>query len=163
MKSNRKNLVSVLMDLRYKFSLNHFEEIYGENVQYSDIEQESYIELKEMIFENICNEIKFKKYNRNNNILMLKAEMLESELETLILLAEDKIPGKRLNFMHNFCITNIRLFTQEEEDYIKNKMSKKDAPKREKNIEKDILKFIDNYEDYVDETFDDELENYEFD
>lgn len=163
MKNDRKNLVSVLMDLKYKFSLNHFEEIYGDNVHYSDIEQESYIELKEMVFEMVCNEIKFKKYNRNNNILMLKVEMLEPELEELKLLVDDKIPGKRLNFMHNFCITNIRMFTQEEEDFIKNKMSKKESPKKEKNIEKDILKFIDNYEDYVDESFDDELENYEID
>ncbi len=48
--------------------MNHFEEFYGETVLYSEIEQISYIDLKDMVFEKINKNIKFRKFGRNNNV-----------------------------------------------------------------------------------------------
>ncbi len=144
MKENRKSTTSVLMDLTYKFSSNHFEEIYGDHVDYSDIEQSSYIEFKQMVFEFICADVKFKKYHREKNILTLKAEMLDDELQTLINTKDE------FEFIHDFHVTNIRVFTIEEDDRIKNKKDKKEEFRRDKNKpeDKDILSFINNYDEF---------------
>ena len=107
---NRKNTIPVLIDIRYRFSMNKFEEEYGENVHYSDIEQNSYIDLKEMVFELINKNIKFRKHARENGVLTLKAEFLEKEYEKFISLNKDG----EFNFIHNFVISDTRLFTETE-------------------------------------------------
>lgn len=104
MTKDRKNTQDYLMDIRYRHSMNHFEECYGENVSYSFIEQESYIDLKKMVSEMISDKIKFRKYERNKMILTLKVEMLDDELEKLRYLIREK----KLNFLHDYEISDIR-------------------------------------------------------
>ena len=101
---DRKNTQIYFIDIKYKYSINYFEERYGDGISYSYIEQESYIELKKIISELICDKIKFRKSERNKMVLTLKVEMLEEELEKLrYLLKENKI-----RFLHDYEISNIR-------------------------------------------------------
>ena len=101
---DRKNTQIYFIDIKYKYSMNYFEERYGDGISYSYIEQESYIELKKIISELICDKIKFRKSERNKMVLTLKVEMLEEELEKLrYLLKENKI-----RFLHDYEISNIR-------------------------------------------------------
>lgn len=126
------------MDIGYKFSMNKFEENYGEQISYSEIEQESYIDLKSMVFEKISRSIKFRKFNREKNKLTLKADMLSEELQLFkdILnnkIVDEKATGDKKNnpsgkeiyvkfhFIHDFAITNVRIMTKE--DLIKAKKS----------------------------------------
>ena len=83
MKANRKDTKSVLIDLAYKGSMNEFEEFYGFAVTYQELEQQSYIEFKEIMFESINSKIKFRKYGRIGNVLTVRAEMYEEEIELL--------------------------------------------------------------------------------
>ena len=81
MKPERLSTTCVLIDLQYFSSMNAFEECYGDNVSYQELEQSSYIEFKELMFEKIGRGIKFRKYGRIGNILTLKADMLSYEIE----------------------------------------------------------------------------------
>ena len=131
MKKNRKNTLPVLIDIKYRWSINKFEEFYRNSVTYSEIEQESYIELKTMVFDFINRDIKFRKFNREGHVLTLKANMLEEELEELhrildgVSLDEEKTEKegkpvyKKLFFMHDFHISRIKLYNPEEDDKIK--------------------------------------------
>jgi hypothetical protein len=103
---DRNNTSIYLMDIRYKHSMNHFEEYYGENVSYSFIEQESYIDLKKMVSDFISDKVKFRKFERNKMVLTLKVEMTEEELEKLRYLIED---GK-IKFLHDYEISSIKNF-----------------------------------------------------
>ena len=104
MTKDRKNTQIYLVDIRYKYSMNHFEECYRESVSYSFIEQESYIDLKKMISEMVSEKIKFRKYERNKMVLTLKVEMLYEELEKL----EYLIKENKLKFIHDYEISDIR-------------------------------------------------------
>ena len=79
MTKNRKNTLPILIDIKFNGSMNQFEEMYGDHVKYSEIEQESYIDLKGMIFEKINPTIKIRKFNREKQTLTLKADMLDKE------------------------------------------------------------------------------------
>ena len=83
MKSNRKNTKNVLIDLAYKGSMNEFEEFYGFSVTYQELEQQSYIEFKEIMFESINSKIKFRKYGRIGNVLTVRAEMYQEEIKLI--------------------------------------------------------------------------------
>ena len=83
MKPNRKNTKNVLIDLSYDGSMNEFEEFYGFSITYQELEQQSYIEFKEMMFEYINKKIKFRKFGRIGHILTVRAEMYDSEIEEL--------------------------------------------------------------------------------
>lgn len=109
MTKDRKNTQIYLIDIKYKHSINYFEEWYGESVSYSFIEQESYIDLKKMISEMINEKIKFRKFERNNMILTLKVEMLDEELEKLRYLIKEK----KLKFLHDYEISDIRNYKKE--------------------------------------------------
>lgn len=92
MKLDRKGTKTVLIDISYHGSMNEFEEFYGFNVTYSELEQRSYIELKEILFKNINDKIKFRKYGRIGLVLTISAEMFDSELDELLkLIEEDKV------------------------------------------------------------------------
>jgi hypothetical protein len=147
MSKNRKNTIPVLMDIGYKYSMNKFEENYGEQISYSEIEQESYIDLKSMVFEKISRSIKFRKFNREKNKLTLKADMLNEELQLFKDILNNKIvdekatkdkknnpSGKEIfvkfHFIHDFAITNVRIMTKE--DLIK---AKKTIPEVEEYSE----------------------------
>lgn len=105
MKKERKNTKTVLIDIEYNGSLNDFEEFYGENISYQEIEQESYIEFKNMMFEYVNQEIKFRKYGRLSKCLTVKAEMLESEINSF----DDFLKSGLFKFTTDWKISNITL------------------------------------------------------
>ncbi len=92
MKSNRKGTKDVLIDISYHSSMNSFEEFYGFNIAYSELEQRSYIEIKEILFKHISDKIIIRKHGRIGQTLTIRAEMFEYELEQLVkLIEEDKV------------------------------------------------------------------------
>lgn len=90
--------------------MNKFEEVYGENIPYSQIEQESYIELKEMVMNKIKRKIKFRKRGREGMVLSLKAEMLQAEFEKFIELNNNN----EFNFIYDFSVSKIEILENEE-------------------------------------------------
>ncbi len=90
--------------------MNKFEEVYGENIPYSQIEQESYIELKEMVMAKIKRKIKFRKQGREGMVLSLKAEMLQQEYEKFITINNNN----EFNFIYDFFIAKIKILENEE-------------------------------------------------
>jgi len=128
---NRKGVLPILLDLHYRYPLNRFEEFYGDSVSYSDIEQQSYIDLKEMVFEKINRSIKFRKFGRHKKVLTLKMDITPKEYEIFLsLVREDEIDEdatndldanpngdskyKKFNFLHDFIVSNIRDLTNKE-------------------------------------------------
>jgi len=131
MTKNRKNTLPILIDIKFNGSMNQFEEVYGEHVKHAEIEQESYIDLKGMIFEKINPNIKIRKFNREKHTLTLKADMLEKEYQFL----QDILAGKvidevktndkkknpegvqyieKFNFLHDFIISKVKIMTEED-------------------------------------------------
>jgi hypothetical protein len=105
MKKERKNTKTVLIDIEYNGSLNDFEEFYGENISYQEMEQESYIEFKNMMFEYVNDEIKFRKYGRLSKCLTIKAEMFEGEINSF----DDFLKSGLFKFTTDWKISNITL------------------------------------------------------
>lgn len=127
MAKNRKNTIPVLIDIRYAYSMNHFEEFYGDCVTYAEVEQESYIDLKTMVFEKVGEEIKFRKFYRENNSLTVKADMLEKEFNLFKdilngnVISKDKkniyteeVIKEKFTFFHDFIISNVKIMTKED-------------------------------------------------
>jgi hypothetical protein len=110
MKANRKNTKEVLIDLSYHGSINEFEEFYGFSVKYQDLEQQSYIEFKEIMFESINDKIKFRKYGRIGDILTIKAEMYENEIEKF----EELIQNNKIRTIYDWIVKDITII---KEDY----------------------------------------------
>lgn len=109
MTKDRKDTQVYLVDIKYKYSMNYFEEYYGDNISYSYIEQESYIDLKKMVSELVSDKVKFRKHERNKMILTLKVEMTDEELEKLkYLLKEDAF-----KFIHDYEISDIRNYKKD--------------------------------------------------
>ena len=108
MKKERKNTRTILIDIEYKGNLNQFEEFYGDNVSYQEMEQESYIEFKSMMFEQINSEIKFRKYGRLNKCLTIKADMLETEIK----LFEQILNNEIFKFTTDWKISNVTLIKE---------------------------------------------------
>ena len=99
------NTIAVLIDMRYSSPINSFEEFYGEHVSYKEIEQSSYIELKEMLFDNIDKDIKFRKYGRIGNVLTVKADMLKEEVGKF----KKMINKNKLSFTNDWIISNVTI------------------------------------------------------
>ena len=97
MKKERANTTIVLIDIQYEGSLNSFECEYGDNVTYQEMEQRSYIEFKELLFTNLCKDIKFRKYGRIGQVLTIKADMLSFEIDKLLKM----ISENEVKLMHN--------------------------------------------------------------
>ncbi len=107
MKPERPSTICVLIDLQYKASMNEFEEWYGDHVSYQELEQSSYIEFKELIFDNISRGIKFRKYGRIGNVLTIKADMLKIEIEKF-----KKILEKNdVKLIHGWVVSNVTIIT----------------------------------------------------
>ena len=111
MKSNRKNTKNVLIDLAYKGSMNEFEEFYGFSVTYQELEQQSYIEFKEIMFESINSKIKFRKYGRIGNVLTVRAEMYQEEIENF----ENLIQNNKIRTIYDWVVKDVTLIKEEEE------------------------------------------------
>ena len=131
MAKNRKNTLPILIDINFNGSMNKFEETYGYCISYAEIEQESYIDLKSMIFEKINSNIKIRKFNREKNVLTLRADMLEKEYQLIQDILAQKIineketadkklnPEKNIikekfNFLHDFIISKVKIMTNED-------------------------------------------------
>lgn len=131
MAKSRKNTIPILIDLHYKYSMNRFEEFYGDWISYSEIEQVSYIDFKDMVFEMIGRGVKFRKFGRERRVLTIKAEMTASELDLFMKIfnkeavneeatnnkeknPEGETKYLKFNFLHDFEISNIREVTKAE-------------------------------------------------
>lgn len=169
MAKNRKNTIPILLDIKFNGSMNKFEETYGECVSYAEIEQESYIDLKSMIFEKINPNIKIRKFNREKNVLTLKADMLDKEYQLLQDILSEKIIDQkatfnkeenpngieikeRFNFLHDFIISKFKIMTNE--DLLK---LKKNIVLEEETVETEGEKIIEvsleEAEDFSNEDF----------
>ncbi len=105
MKKERQGTQVVLIDLQYHDSLNAFECFYGDHISYQEIEQKSYIEFKDIMFTEICRDIKFRKHERIGQVLTVKADMLKKEIEAFkYLLENDKI-----KLVHDWMVSNVIL------------------------------------------------------
>lgn len=105
MKQDRPNTQIVLIDIQYHDSINAFECWYGEHITYQEIEQKSYIEFKELMFNHICRDIKFRKYGRIGQVLTLKVDMLKSEIENF----KNLLEAEKIRLTHNWIISNITI------------------------------------------------------
>jgi len=131
MAKNRKDTIPILIDLHYKYSINRFEEFYGDWISYSEIEQVSYIDFKDMVFEMIGRGVKFRKFGREKRVLTIKVEMTKDEYELFLRIFNkeeidveatndlDKNPeGEtkylKFNFLHEFVVSNVRGLTRAE-------------------------------------------------
>jgi hypothetical protein len=92
--------------------MNRFEEIYGENVLYSRLEQESYLELKEKALEAFPRKIKFRKHERIGMVLTIRAEITQAELKKFIELQKSDF----FVFISNFVVSNIKTMDQTSEN-----------------------------------------------
>lgn len=170
MAKNRKNTLPILMDIRFYGSMNKFEETYGDHVSYAEVEQESYIDLKSMIFEKINPDIKIRKFNREKNVLTLKADMLEKEYQLLqdIIAGkvvdekatkdkknnpEEKVIMEKFNFLHDFIISRVKIMTNDDLLKLKKNISL-DDDEAEQAEEKITEVSLDEAEDFSEEDFD---------
>lgn len=107
MKPDRPSTICVLIDLQYYSSMNAFEEWYGEQMSYQELEQSSYIEFKEIMFESISRGIKFRKYGRIGNVLTLKADMLKGEIEKF----KKMLDKNEIKLVHKWVVSNVTIIT----------------------------------------------------
>jgi len=167
MAKSRKNTLPVLLDIRFDGSMNKFEETYGDHISYAEIEQESYIDLKGMMFEKISPKIKFRKFNREKNVLTLKVDMLEKEYQFLQDILAKKVVNEKatndkklnpegniimdkFNFLHPFIISNHKIMTKEDLLKVKKVISAEDE------IEMDIDRITEVSLDEIDENYSEE-------
>jgi len=127
-----------------------------------------------MIFEKIDSSIKIRKFNREKNVLTLKADMFEKEYQLIQDILADKIinikattdkeknpEGKiikeKFNFLHNFIISKVKIMTQEDLIKAKKTVSPDDENDEYKLVEVslDDIEGIEEVEDgaYEDEEF----------
>jgi hypothetical protein len=148
MKKERSNIKILLIDIQFYESLNEFEYQFGETITYKQMEQKSYIDFKEIMFDNICREIKFRKFGRLGKILTIKAEMLKNEIDKFKqLLEEDKI-----QMSYGWVISNVTIIKDEkisEKNSNFKKLNNKDFEDEEEDEEDEIsLDEIDSFDDY---------------
>ena len=134
-KGERANTLAILIDIQYKWALNAFEEFFGDNVSYQEIEQESYVEFKEVMFELINRSIKFRKYGRIGPILTVKADMTSEELDVFkAILDKDGI-----KLLHSWIVSSVTIITDHLPDsYGKNPKSKETDDSNEGEEDEDF-------------------------
>ncbi len=135
MKKERDNTKVVLIDIQYDGSLNSFECEYGESISYQEIEQKSYVEFKDIMFESINKDIKFRKYGRIGQVLTIKADMLNNEIEKL----KNMLITSEIKMLHNWIVSNVTIITDSkkfEETIKKTKLlSEDDEPEIDSDYE----------------------------
>lgn len=174
MARSRKGTLPILLDLHYKYPINTFEEFYGDTVSYSEIEQFSYIDLKEMVFEKISKSIKFRKFGRQGRVLTVKMDITQKEYELFLrIFREEEIDeeatndldrnpdGKvkyiRFNFLHDFEISNIRDLTNEEKIKFKKALPEDESDEEDEDEDNEDESLDVVYEeDEGDDSYDDE-------
>lgn len=114
-KTGSKGEVRLLIDLVYDGTMNQFEEFYGETVSYHDLEQESYIELKNALTSEI-GRVKFRKAREivARNGLTCKLEMSNGQYDKFMSIYECKTKGRKspFSFVFGFKIANVRIDTE---------------------------------------------------
>lgn len=148
MKKDRANTKIVLIDIQYHESLNFFEYQYGEFMTYKEMEQRSYIDFKEIMFNNICNDIKFRKFGRFGKILTIKAEMQKNEIEQF----KDLLEKDKISIGYGWIISNVTLIKDNKLIDKDNKYKKIKSQNENDEDEEDIDE--DDLEDELDEQFD---------
>ena len=145
MKKERSNTKVILIDIQFYESLNEFEYQYGDFISYKQMEQKSYIDFKELMFENICRDIKFRKFGRFGKILTIKAEMLKSEIEKFRILLENN----QINIGYGWIVSNVTII---KDDKINEQNSK---------FKKIKSNDLDDEEEDDDSEDDDEIDNFD--
>lgn len=112
MKPDRPDAKIVLIDLKYKGSMNEFEEFYGETISYQELEQQSYVEFKDIMFENITKKIKFRKHGRIGPVLTVKANMYQSEIETF----EKLIEENKIKTIYDWTVKEVTIIKDENKE-----------------------------------------------
>ena len=112
MPKQSKQNISLLIDLVYGGTMNQFEEFYGESVSYQELEQKSYIELKDMLVTEI-GRIKFRKAREiiTTKGLTCKLEMTKPQYDKFMCIYEskDKKTNSAFSFVYGFKIANVRI------------------------------------------------------
>jgi hypothetical protein len=120
MKKERSNTKILLIDIQFYESLNEFEYQFGDSITYKQMEQKSYIDFKELMFENICREIKFRKFGRLGKILTIKAEMLKNEVEKF----RELLENDKLIISYGWIISNVTIIKDNKIEDKNNKFKK---------------------------------------
>ncbi len=148
MKKERSNTKILLIDIQFYESLNEFEYQFGETITYKQMEQRSYIDFKEIMFDSICRDIKFRKFGRLGKILTIKAEMLKNEIEKFRQLLE----SDRIQMSYGWIISNVTLIKDEkinEKNSKFKKLSTKEFEDDEDDEEDEIgVDEIDSFDDF---------------
>ncbi len=167
MKTEKEEIVKLLLDIKFNGSQNEFEEFYGDCVTYKEVEQESYQDLKYMV-EEAVGKTKFRKARdiSGDFFLTCKLEMRSSQFERFMSIYEGrdidfnktnnlienpsgKLIYKKFKFLHNFIIDNVRLQSVEDErralEIEKNK--KLEAERMNNETEFDIISIEEYNED----------------
>lgn len=148
MKKERSNTKVILIDIQFHESLNYFEYQYGEFITYKQMEQRSYIDFKELMFEGISRDIKFRKFGRVGKILTIKAEMLKVEIESFRKLLE----GDEISISTGWIVSNVTLIkdnklTDKNSKY--KKIKGDDGDEEDDDDEEDTLEEdVDEYEEF---------------
>lgn len=148
MKKERSNTKILLIDIQFYESLNEFEYQFGDSITYKQMEQKSYIDFKELMFENICREIKFRKFGRLGKILTIKAEMLKNEVEKF----RDLLENDKLQISYGWIISNVTLIKDNKIEDKNNKFKKitsKDSDEEEEDEDDlDLEEEVNGFDDF---------------
>jgi hypothetical protein len=148
MKKERSNTKILLIDIQFYESLNEFEYQFGDSITYKQMEQKSYIDFKELMFENICREIKFRKFGRLGKILTIKAEMLKNEIEKF----RDLLENDKLQISYGWIISNVTLIKDNKIEDKNNKFKKitsKDSDEEEEDEDDlDLEEEVNGFDDF---------------
>lgn len=147
MKKERSNTKLVLIDIQFYESLNEFEYQFGESITYKQMEQRSYINFKEIMFDSISRDIKFRKFGRFGKILTIKAEMFKNEIDKFrILLEEDEI-----QIGYGWIISNVTLIKDNKINEHNSKIKKiksNDSDDEDDEDESEEEDVIDSYDEF---------------
>jgi hypothetical protein len=146
MKKERSNTKLILIDIQFYESLNEFEYQYGESITYKQMEQRSYINFKEIMFESISRDIKFRKYGRYGKILTIKAEMFKNEIDKFRLLLE----CDDIQIGYGWIISNVTLIKDNKINESNNKFKKIKSTDTDDDDEEDESEeedMVDNFDE----------------
>lgn len=99
----------ILLDLVFNGSMNKFEEVYGDNVTYKELEQSSYLELKDMINESIGKIKKIRKVRDDSKKIGLTCRMEMTDEQYVKLVSIYSSVSENFKFLYDFTIKNIRI------------------------------------------------------
>ena len=100
------------------------------------------------MFENICREIKFRKFGRLGKILTIKAEMLKTEIDRF----KDLLESDKIQMSYGWIISNVTLIKDNkinDKNSQFKKLNSKDIDDEDEDEQKEIdINEIDSFDDY---------------